>query len=70
MNIILREYPQFKLNHPKFMKCSTDGEMKVVSIDGNYPDGEQLMEIASKESVYVVEVSISICLPDVNQRPF
>ena len=70
MNVILQEYPRFKLRHPKFMKCSSGSEMDVVRIDGNYPDGEQLIQIASKESVYVVEVSFSLSLHDVNLKPF
>lgn len=47
-------FPQLRLDSPTFWKCRGSNIMELVEIEG-YPDGKELFDIASKESLYIVE---------------
>ena len=54
---ITQEFPQLDLDRPTFMKCVS---LKMVCVDvegGGYPNGTEIQNIASKESLYMVETS-------------
>lgn len=56
-NRITQAFPQLKLDNVTFMKCIG---LKMVTVEvkgGGYPTGNLLKSIASKESLYLVEVS-------------
>lgn len=53
-NTIVRSFPDLKLQNPTFWKCDGSCRLTCVDLDG-YPDGEELLKVGSKESVYLVE---------------
>ena len=53
-NAIVRSFPNLRLQNPTFWKCDGSSCMTCVDLDG-YPDGEELLQVGSKESVYLVE---------------
>ena len=54
-NAIIRSFPALKLEKATFWKCESGSKISRVDIDGGYPDGDELLAVASKESVYLVE---------------
>lgn len=55
-NRIMQAFPSLKLDKVCFMKC-VDLKMVSVKLEGDgYPSGSQLQNIASKGSLYLVEV--------------
>ena len=56
-NRIVQAFPHLKLDKPTFMKC-VDLKMVCVDVEGSgYPNGIDILEIASKGSLYLVESS-------------
>lgn len=59
-NVIVRSFPTFQLQNPTFMKC-VDLQMVAVDVkEGGYPSGNEIQNIASKESLYVVESQVCV----------
>ena len=54
-NAIIRSFPALKLEKATFWKCESGSKISCVDIDGGDPDGDELLAVASKESVYLVE---------------
>ena len=56
-NRIVQAFPHLKLDKPAFMKC-VDLKMVCVDVEGSgYRNGIDILEIASKGSLYLVESS-------------
>ncbi len=53
-NAIVESFPCLRLDSPSFWKCEHSNKLEQVTIQG-YPDGEELFDVASKETLYVVE---------------
>ncbi len=55
-NTFIRNFPKLKLTEAKFWKCSTkDGSIYEVPVTGGFPNGDELVEIAGRETVYITE---------------
>ena len=53
-NQITKAFPSLKLDNPIFMKC-VDLKMVTVDMESGYPCGSNIQNIASKESLYLIE---------------
>ena len=55
-NVLLRNFPALQLTKPIFLKAQPDNTIQPVGVvGGGFPDGDEVLTIASKESLYVVE---------------
>ena len=50
-----RNFPELHLENPTFWKCNGSNILEIVKVECNFPNGEELVNIASKESIYIVE---------------
>ena len=68
-DVLLRNFPKLHLLKPLFMKAQCDNSMFVYEVEGgDFPDGDTLASIASKESLYVVEQVASEVSSSVSER--
>lgn len=66
-NFLVKTFPKCRLHvlNPMFLKCdSTKRLSKVEGLEG-FPSGSEILQIASKESIYVVEEPEVVDKPDV-----
>ena len=61
-NVIVRNFPCLAMNTGKFLKCAPGNTLEEFELEGRYPNGELLLTVASKESVYMVEVSVVLII--------
>ena len=57
-NTLLRSFPALRLQKPSFLKCNASKRLTEVENLNDFPNGYQLLEISSKESMYLVEDQI------------
>lgn len=54
-NILVKTFPKLRMSNCSFYKRDVDTSLKMCTIEGCFPDGKEITEIASKESLYIVE---------------
>ena len=72
---MLHNFHTLELTKPTFMKANCNHEMSQVELEGGFPNGEEILAIASKESLYILEgkdeydvsivtviLSVSVCI--------
>lgn len=51
---LLQSFPKLSLENPTFLKCDSSKRLVDVKMEG-FPTGEEILDISSKESMYVLE---------------
>ena len=51
---LLKSFPKLMLERPRFFKCDSSKKLLEVNTNG-FPTGEEVVDISSKESMYIVE---------------
>ncbi len=54
-NVIIRAFPELRMTNATFWQCDNTSTLNQAEIEEGFPDREELLEISSKESVYLVE---------------
>ena len=58
-NTLLQSFPDLKLQNPQFVKCNSLKRLCKVNLEG-FPNGDELIDISSKKSLYVIEDQIEV----------
>ena len=57
--LLIKNFPDLKMLNCNFYKSGSDTVLTIY--EGEYPDGEEVVDIASKESLYIVESQVCLC---------
>lgn len=59
-NLLIRSFPDLRIASCCFYKSDLDTKLQFCDVQGSFPDGQEVTEIASKESLYIVEGSADV----------
>ena len=60
-DLLIKNFPDLKMLNCNFYKSGSDTVLTMYEVEGEYPDGEEVVDIASKESLYIVESQVCLC---------
>ena len=56
-NVLVKNFPRLDMANCTFYKSDSDTKLKFCDVEDLFPNGQEVSELASKESLYIVEGS-------------
>lgn len=55
-NILIKNFPRLNISNCEFYKSDANSRLQLFTLEeGSFPSGQEIIEVASKESLYIVE---------------